>query len=131
MPVRTDPATWTDRRHRVGLDGETRAMAFLRANGWSILAHRFRMGRLEIDLVARRGSVVAFIEVKTRRGGRFGSPFEAVGWKKRRDIARVAQAWIDRHGAGACTYRFDVIAVTSTSRGRTVQHVEDAFRIRS
>jgi putative endonuclease len=129
VPLRSDPATWTDRRQLLGLEGEAAALRHLRAGGWAILQHRFRMGRLEIDLVARKGAVVAFIEVKTRRGRRFGSPFEAVTWHKRREIGRVAQAWIDRYGGPGDTYRFDVIGVVRTPRGRTVQHLENAFRL--
>jgi putative endonuclease len=103
-------------------------MRFLERRGWRILDHRFRMGRLEVDVVARRDGVVAFVEVKTRRGEAFGSPLEAVGWTKRREISRVASAWVDRHGRAGDLYRFDVIGVTA-SPGRTrVEHVEDAFR---
>jgi putative endonuclease len=87
------------------------------------------MGRLEIDLVARKGSLVAFIEVKTRRGTAFGSPLEAVGWSKKREIVRVARAWMDRFGRVGDVYRFDVIGLTVDQTGHTViEHVEDAFR---
>ena len=130
MPIRSDPATWRDPRHRRGLEGERLAIQYLRARGWSILDHRFRMGRFEIDLVARRGALVAFVEVKTRWGRAFGSPLEAVTWTKRREIGRVAHAWLDRHGDPEESYRFDVIAVTlSHGRRHVIQHVEDAFRM--
>ena len=69
------------------------------------------MGRLEIDIIAKRRSVVAFVEVKTRFSEQFGSPFEAVTWTKKREIVRVAHAWIDRHPLPGVTYRFDVIGV--------------------
>lgn len=129
MPLKSDPATWNDPRHRRGVEGEREAAQYLQEVGWRIVAHRFRMGRLEIDLVARKGSLVAFIEVKTRWSHRFGSPLEAVTWHKRREITRVAQAWVDRHGRGGDTYRFDVIGVTLSSGGPTIEHVEDAFRV--
>lgn len=91
--------------------------------------HRYRLGRLEVDVVARRGSVVAFVEVKTRRGAAFGGPFEAVGWRKQREMVRVARAWIDRHGRPGDVYRFDVIGVKLDRRGGIeVEHREDAFR---
>lgn len=128
MPIKSDPKTWTDRRHRRGLAGERAAIRFLTARGWRILDHRFRMGRLEIDLVARRGPVVAFVEVKTRHGEAFGSPLEAVGWAKRREIYRVATAWADRFGRAGDVYRFDVVGVTATPRRTRIEHVEDAFR---
>jgi len=113
----------------MGLEGEEIAQEYLLARGWRILAHRFRMGRLEIDLVARRGSTVAFVEVKTRFGAAFGSPLEAVTALKRREITKVAHAWVDRHGQEAYTYQMDVIGVTMTRSGPPrIQHVEDAFR---
>ena len=105
-------------------------MRYLSFAGWTVTDHRFRMGRLEIDLVARRRDLVAFVEVKTRRGSGFGQPVEAVTWAKRREIARVAQAWIGRHGRPAFTYRFDVIGVTLSPAGpHRIEHVEDAFRV--
>ena len=70
-----------------------------------MLVHRFRMGRLEVDIVARKGSLIAFVEVKTRWDGRFGSPLEAVTWANQREIVRVASAWVDRHGRPEFTYR--------------------------
>ncbi len=87
------------------------------------------MGRSEIDVVARRGRLVAFVEVKTRRGNGFGSPLEAVGWAKRREIGRVASAWRDRYGRQEDVYRFDVIGVTVTPCRTVIEHVEDAFRL--
>jgi putative endonuclease len=87
------------------------------------------MGRLEIDLVARREKTVAFVEVKTRVGASFGSPLEAVTVAKRREIVRVASAWVDRFGRREDEYRFDVIGVTLRSGvGPRIEHVEDAFR---
>lgn len=130
MPLKSDPSTWTDPRHVRGLYGEQVAIRYLTFAGWTVTDHRFRMGRLELDLVARKERTVAFVEVKTRRGSAFGRPIEAVTWSKRRDIARVAQAWIDRRGRPEYTYRFDVIGVTLSSAGpHRVQHVEDAFRV--
>lgn len=129
MPLRSDPAGWKDPRHRRGLRGEEEAKSYLVANGWAVTDHRFRMGRLEIDIIARKGALVAFVEVKTRRGTAFGSPFEAVHWRKKQEIVRVARAWMDRHGRPSDVYRFDVIGVTIDQTGRTeIEHLEDAFR---
>jgi putative endonuclease len=128
MAIKSDPGKWTDPRHRRGLAGERIAMRFLRLRGWRILHHRLRMGRIEVDLVAQCGPLVAFIEVKTRGGRSFGSPLEAVTWSKQRDVARAARAWADRYGMPGTQYRFDVIGVTMTSSGPLVQHVQDAYR---
>ncbi len=56
--LRSDPAAWTDEGQKRGLAGEKQAIQYLRSRGWHIEAHRFRAGRTEIDLVARRGDVV-------------------------------------------------------------------------
>ena len=128
--IKSDPSKWKDPRHRRGWEGEVLARGFLIKRGWRILAHRFRMGRLEIDLVARRGSVVTFIEVKARLGDAFGSPLEAVTATKQREIARVASAWIDRHGKAGDAYRRDVVGVTmGRSRPPKIEHVADTFRV--
>ncbi len=103
-------------------------MRFLRAAGWRIVSHRFRLGRFEVDIIARKGAVVVFVEVKTRRGSAFGSPLEAVTWSKKREIVRVARGWMDRFGQLDDVYRFDVIGVTMSKTGVRVRHVEDAFR---
>jgi putative endonuclease len=130
MSLKSDPATWTDQRQLRGLHGEQVAMRYLTFAGWRVTDHRFRMGRLEIDLVARKEHLVAFVEVKTRWSNQFGRPTEAVTWSKRREIARVATAWIDRHGRPDDVYRFDMIGVTLSQAGpHRLEHVEDAFRV--
>jgi len=122
--VRSDPAEWTDPRHRDGVEAEAQAIRYLVSQGWEVLAHRFRVGHTEIDIVARRGAVVAFIEVKSRRGEGFGSPFEAVTGSKRREIVKAARVWMDRHGRAGDLYRFDCVGIL----GESLEHLEDAFR---
>lgn len=122
--LRSDPDDWRDPRHQRGVEGERQAIQYLLSRGWEIAAHRFRAGRAELDLVARRGRLVAFIEVKARRGRGFGDPFEAVTGPKRREIVKVARAWMDRFGRPGDVYRFDCIGLVD---GR-LQHLEDAFR---
>lgn len=99
-------------------------MRHLLRHGWRIEAHRFRLGHHDLDVVARLGSVVAFVEVKTRRTRRFGAPAEAVGWRKRQVMTRLAEAWRQRFGRPGDRYRFDVISV----EGNEVAHLEDAWR---
>jgi putative endonuclease len=73
---------------------------------------------------------VAFVEVKGRAGPGFGHPLEAITWKKRREIAAVAQWWIQRFGEPGVCYRFDAVAVEPAQDGGfSVQHVEDAWRL--
>jgi putative endonuclease len=122
--LRSDPSTWEDPRHREGLAGELQAIQYLVSQGWFVIAHRWRVGRIEVDLIIRRGKLVAFVEVKTRRGNAFGSPFEAVTGAKRREIVKAARAWMDRFGTAGDIYRFDCIAIQNNK----LTHLEDAFR---
>lgn len=115
-------------RPPLGPRGEQLAAQYLEAHGWTVLATNYRVGRSEIDLVARRGEVVAFVEVKSRRGAGFGHPLESVTAAKRRRIGGVAEAWVREHGRPGLTYRFDAIAVLWGS-GAVIEHVEDAWGI--
>ena len=122
--LRTDPTQWTDERHRRGIAGEEQAIRYLLSRGCTIVAHRFRVGHTEIDLIARQGDLVTFVEVKTRRGKAFGSPFEAVTGAKRRELVKAARVWVDRFGKPADIYRFDCIAIVDSQ----LEHLADAFR---
>lgn len=120
---------WEDPRQRLGLWGEQVALAYLTDRGWAVEAHRFRFGRQEIDLIVRHTDLVAFVEVKTRRSAEFGSGLEAVDWRKRRVLARVAGVWSLRHGRPSDAYRFDVIGIEQYGKGQVqITHIEDAWR---
>ena len=83
-----------------------------------------------MDLIARRGSLVAFVEVKTRRSQVCGAALEAVGWQKRRAIARVAECWRLRYGRVGDRYRFDLLTVRlAAGEVVAVNHVMDAWRL--
>jgi putative endonuclease len=121
---------WTDARHRRGVWGERVAMAFLTSCGWRVEAHRFRLGRHDLDVIARRGSLVAFVEVKTRGTAGWGAPAESIGWRKRRTLARVAEVWRERHARPGDTFRFDVMEVeVARGGGYRLEHLEDAWRL--
>jgi putative endonuclease len=117
--------------HEVGRRGEALAATILQDNGWTILERNFRLGHKEIDLVARRDRIVAFIEVKSRTAGGLGHPLEAITRAKRDEIRRVASAWVARHGRRSDLYRFDAIAIVYQSGGAPplVEHLEDAWRL--
>ncbi len=130
-PHRVVPtADWSDPRHRRGLWGEQVAMEHLARRGWTIEAHRFRLGHSDVDLVARRGSLVAFVEVKTRGSDGWGTPAESIDWRKRRTIERVAEVWRERHGRRDDVYRFDVVEVrVRPGQPFDVEHMKDAWRL--
>jgi putative endonuclease len=114
-------------RQEFGEVGERVAERWLRRRGWRVLQRRFRSGHRDIDLVAERDGLVAFVEVKARRGIQFGDPVEAVHWRKQRELVRSASVWIDRHGRPNESYRFDVIGVLMEGNSVRIKHIENAF----
>jgi putative endonuclease len=123
------PSEGSDRgRRALGAEGEARAAAWLEARGFRILARNVRADRVEIDLVAARGSLVAFVEVKTRRSRVAGVPEESVDARKRARLVRGAAAWLAAHGRPGWRARFDVIACEPGENGRwRLRHLEAAF----
>jgi putative endonuclease len=121
----------TKARQALGLLGERIAARWMLRNGWQLLAHRFRNGHRDVDLIMRRDHTIAFVEVKARRGDSFGSPVEAVHARKQRELSKSAQVWVDRHGTPGAIYRFDVVGVLLDSDNVRVHHVPDAFVLRS
>jgi putative endonuclease len=87
------------------------------AAGWRVLARNWRAGAREIDLIVRRGRLVAFVEVRARSTAAFGHPLATIGRGKRRDVARAAARWIAAYGRDCDAYRFDVVAVSRGSAG--------------
>jgi len=126
--ARVSPEQWADPRHQTGWEGEIAAGRWLARQGWRIEAHRWRLGRHDLDLIARQGPLVAFVEVKTRRSGRFGAGEEAVGRGKRRVLERVAWSWILKHGLVGDTYRFDVLVLERATTRWRLRHISDAWR---
>jgi putative endonuclease len=122
---------WEDLRQIRGLWGERTALAYLVSCGWELEAHRFKLGRHDLDLIMRRGHTVAFVEVKTRRSVTQGTPVESVGPRKQLTIARVAAVWCLRYGRPDDEYRFDLVAIHDHGPDRLmVEHIADAWRCR-
>lgn len=102
----------------------------LEAEGWRILDRNFTVRGGEIDLVAERGGVRAFIEIRSRSSDAHGSAAATVGVLKRRRLRLAARHWLARHDEGQADLRFDVVTVR-LERGRPVafEHLEAAFRM--
>lgn len=114
-----------------GLWGEDVAALSLSNNGYTIVGRRVRPNKHdEIDIVARKGNVLAFVEVKTRGSEAFGRPASAVDSAKRRALCRAAASFLRRAGYPDLCYRLDIIEVVGNQGGPNpvVRHIEDAFR---
>jgi putative endonuclease len=107
-----------------GTDGENEAQAYLESQGYSVLARNFRTRRGEVDLVARRGGRLAFVEVKNWGSYQADSLEYAIGAWKRRRIIEVSRSYLRLHPQpDGVRIAYDVILLR---RGR-INHIQDAF----
>ena len=119
-----------DSRQATGRQGETLAREELERRGYAILAERFRTRCGEIDLVARHGSTLVFVEVRTRRGALAGTAAESVTRRKQLQVARMAAAYLATHGTGVDACRFDVVAIDYDEAGESqIVVYENAFEV--
>ncbi len=112
-------------KRKIGADYEQVAAKHLKELGYELITTNYRCPLGEIDLVAKDGAVLVFIEVKYRKSGRCGDPAEAVGGTKQKRLYQAARHYLCRHGYGEeqpC--RFDVVAVYGDGQ---VRCMEDAF----
>ena len=115
-------------KQSLGRLGEDLAAAHLEDRGWTVLARNYRAGPKEIDLVAARAGVVAFVEVKARATASGGTPLEPIRSLKRRAVETAARRWILENGRPGVTYRFDAVAVRIRGSEHELEHIRDAWR---
>jgi len=115
----------------VGAMGELLAARWLSAHGRRVLYRNYRgSNRGEVDIVARHGQVLTFVEVKARTRTDFGRPADAVGKDKQRLIQRGAMDWLRLLGKPRLSFRFDIVEVVLTEGERPhVNVIEDAFQM--
>ena len=107
---------------------EDMACSYLEAKGYRILDRNVSLLRREIDIIASDRDTIVFVEVKGRRSDAFGSPLDAVGQAKRRNILVAASAYLRLRNLHNRPCRFDVVSVTAPPGGQAVlEHVENAF----
>lgn len=106
-----------------GATGESVACEALMRAGLTILARNYRRSTGEIDIIAREGRTLAFVEVKKRSSLRFGRPAEAVNRAKQLHILRTAMLYLAEHGLDDVPVRFDVVEVLPNG----VRHLRSAF----
>ena len=112
----------------MGAYGERVAVRALEDAGYAVLSRNWRCRAGELDVVAMRGGVVVFVEVKCRRSSAFGPPALAVTETKIAHLRAAAAAWLVAHALEDAETRFDVVSVMRPRSGPAeVEHVEGAF----
>ena len=101
----------TDFLH-LGERGEALAWSYLKKQGYSIREKNYRTRFGEIDVIASRQGTLVFLEIKTRRNHNFGLPEEAVDWRKRQKMIRVAESYLQKKKIENREARFDILSVT-------------------
>ena len=113
----------------LGKTGEDLACRELERRGYAIIARRYRRRGGELDIIARDGPTLVFVEVKARMGRAFGEAAEAVTWWKRRRIVTVALDYVTRYRLADRPCRFDVVSIHFDRRQPVVQVIQNAFDV--
>jgi putative endonuclease len=117
-------------RQRIGRAAEQLVVSYLESLGWDIVATNLRIGRLELDIVAREGAVIVVVEVRTRGARSWTSGFGSISATKRLRVRRAGERlWRARyqHDPSAERMRFDAASVTFDDNGPRVEYARAAF----
>jgi putative endonuclease len=117
----------SQRRIDLGKTGEDLACGELERRGYAIVARRHRCRGGELDVIARDGPTLVFVEVKARQGQAFGDAAEAVTWRKQRRIVRLACEYVMRHNLAGCPCRFDVVSIQFDAGRPVIEVFQNAF----
>ena len=113
-----------------GIRAEQLAADYLVRRGWTILARNWRARHKEIDIIAARANILAFVEVKARRTRSFGHPLDAITRAKRRDLEAAARVYVHTEAPPGHDYRFDAIwLIGDLDATYEIEHLEGAWRL--
>ncbi|MBR6285613.1 MAG: YraN family protein [Bacteroidaceae bacterium] len=114
-------------KHNIlGKDGEDAAVDYLVAHGYTLHERDWRVGHMDLDIIAEKDGEIVFVEVKTRQTDDYGSPEDAVTDKKMRNIINSADFYIKMHEIDR-NVRFDIITLIGTKGNFRIEHIIDAF----
>src|SRR5438093_13752666 len=117
----------THARIALGNTGEDLACRELERRGYAIIARRYRCRGGELDIIARDGSTLVFVEVKARDSRAFGDAAEAVTWHKQQRIVRLASEYVMRHHLNDSPCRFDVVSIQFDDGRAAIEVYQNAF----
>jgi len=117
----------SNNRSKTGKKGEDEAARFLSVKGFEILERNFHTREGEVDIIARAGKILVFVEVKAGRQKNFGEPETWVDVKKQQKIGFAAESYLQSQNLDDVDCRFDVVAVIFHGKGQHIKHIENAF----
>ena len=122
----------TLKKKELGAKGEEAAVRYLKSKGYRIIERNYRIRLGEIDIIAKQGDDLVFVEVKTRTDNLFGSPFDSITFQKQKQLSKVALEYINKKGCHNRPVRFDVVGVKfqegrNTFKDATVELLQNAF----
>ena len=118
-----------NKQQKFGEKGEALAAWYLQKNGYKILERNYRTQLGEIDIIAKEKKTIVFVEVKSRKSIRYGSPKWSVTPQKQRKISMIALQYLKRTNQTDARARFDVVAVTSNRDEPQIEIVKNAFEL--
>ncbi len=116
----------SNQRIQIGKEGEDFVATWLQEQGYTICAANYRYAGGEIDLIAKKNEILAFVEVKNRRSHYFNLS-EVITRSKQRKITHVARRYIVEYGMSSYVYRFDVALIEGIGKNRNISYIENAF----
>ena len=119
----------TFKRKAFGQEGEQLALEFLQAHGYKILIQNFKNNLGEVDIIAQEGSVICFVEVKSRTSDFFGDPVSAISKAKRQKLSQVALSYLKANRLIESKARFDVVSIMKENDKPKVELLKDAFEL--
>lgn len=112
--------------NELGKQGEDLAVAHLQYKGYEIVTRNFRFQKAEVDIIARKGDVLAVVEVKTRSTPDFGNPQDFLKQKQIQSLVKAIDHFVNEHHLEV-EVRFDIIAIIKNKAGTKIDHLKDAF----
>jgi len=112
--------------NQLGKKGEQMAVDFLTKRGYDIVERNYRFDKAEVDIIAKKESTLAIIEVKTRSTSDFGDPQDFVKPKQIQRLVKAVDEYVTENQLNV-EVRFDIIAIVKENKGFTIEHLENAF----